>query len=157
MCSVRPLYVCVFLFWFYTRTDQSDRCMSVCSSSHSIPGETSQTPVCLYDPFLVLCQDRPVRPLYVCVILFWFYTRTDQSDRCMSVCSSSGSIPGETSQTPVCLYDPFLDLCQDRPVRPLYVCVFLFWFYTRRDQSDPSISVCFFSGSIPGQTSQTPV
>ena len=202
---VRPLYVCVFLFWFYTRTDQSDPFMSVCSCSGSLPEQTNQTPVCLCVPVLVLYQDRPIRPLYVCVFLFWFYTRTeksdpcmsvyscsgsvsehtsqtpvclfvpvlfctrtDQSDPCMSVCSCSGSIPGQTSQTPICLcvpvlvlYQnrpvPFLVLYQDRPVRPLCVCMFLFWFYTRTDQSDPCMTVCSYSRSIPGQTSQTPV
>ena len=180
----------MFQFWFYTRTDQSDPCMSVCSCSGSTPGQTSQTPVCLSVRFLVLYQDRPVRLMYVCVFLFWFYTRTDQSDPCMSECSFSGYIPGQTSQTPVCLCVPVLVLYQsrpvrpcmsvssgcgsiqgqtnqtpvclcvpvlvlykDRPIRPLYVCVFLFSFYARTDQSDPCMSECSFSGSKPGQTS----
>ena len=172
---VRPLYVCVFQFWFYTRTDQSDPCMSGCSCSGSTPGQTSQTPVFLSVRFLVLYQDRPVRLLYVCVFLsgsvpgqtsqtpvclsvpFWFCTRTDQSDPCMSVCSCSGSIPEQTSQTPVCLCLPVVVLYKDRPIRPLYVCMFQFWFYTRTDQSDPCMSVYSCSRSMPGQTSQTPV
>ena len=147
---VRPLYVCVFLFWFYTRTDQSESCMSVCSYFGSVPGQTSQTPVCLCVLILVLYPDRPVRPLYVCVFLFWFYTQTDQSDSCMSVCSCSGSIPGYPSQTPVRLYVPVLVLYPDRPVSLLYVCGFLFWFHTQTDQSDPCMSVCSCSGSIAG-------
>ena len=202
---IRPLYVCMFQFWFYTRTDQSDPCMSVYSCSRSMPGQTSQTPVCLSVrflvlnqdrpvPFLVLYQDRRVRPLqvctscsgsisgqtsqtpvclyvpvlvlypdrpvsllYVCEFLFWFYTRTHQSDPSMTVCSCSVSIPGQTSQSPVCLCVPVLDIHQDSPVTLMYVCVFLFWFYTRTDQSDPCVTVCSCSGSIPGETSQTPV